>query len=304
MKLIQNILTNNDCYKDGRTINVQGLMLHSVGCPQPDAQVFLNNWNRSGVAACVHAFIDGNDGTVYQTLPWNHRGWHGGGASNNTHIGVEMCEPATITYTGGASWTDNDPAQTKQVVMRTYAAAVELFAYLCDLYHLNPLTQIISHAEGYRLRIATPHADVEHIWHHFGLTMDQFRLDVKAAMTGGSNQTDGKVLLDIDGSFGPATVRRTQQFLGVGVDGIVSNQPLSNKKYLYSAYDGCWEFKASGYAQGSNMVRALQALIGAEQDGWFGQESVMKLQAFLGVTQDGSMGPATVKAWQTYLNEH
>ena len=46
--------------------------------------------------ACVHGFIDGNDGTIYQTLPWNHRGWHGGGSSNNTHIGVEMCEPACI----------------------------------------------------------------------------------------------------------------------------------------------------------------------------------------------------------------
>ena len=29
-------------------------------------------------------------------------GWHGGGSSNNTHIGVEMCEPACIKYTGGA----------------------------------------------------------------------------------------------------------------------------------------------------------------------------------------------------------
>ena len=41
-------------------------------------------------------FIDANTGDIYQTLPWNHRGWHGGGSSNNTHIGVEMCEPAAI----------------------------------------------------------------------------------------------------------------------------------------------------------------------------------------------------------------
>ena len=108
--------------------------------------------------------------------------------------------------------------------------------------------------------------------------------------------------IEVDGSFGPATVRRTQQFLGTTVDGIVSNQPSSNKKYLYSAYDGCWEFKSSGYSQGSDMVRKLQKLIGTTQDGWFGQASVKAFQKFLGVTQDGSMGPATVKAWQTYLN--
>lgn len=113
-----------------------------------------------------------------------------------------------------------------------------------------------------------------------------------------------KMSLKIDGSFGPSTVQRTQEFLGVSVDGVVSNQPTSNKKYLSAAYTGCWEFKSSGYNAGSNMIRALQKLIGAGQDGWFGRESVMKFQAFLGVAQDGSMGPDTVKAWQRYLNEH
>mgnify|MGYP004486609091 CR=1 FL=1 len=72
-------------------------MLHSVGCPQPRAQVFLDSWNRTSFgSACVHGFIDGNDGTVYQALPWNHRGWHCGsgskGSGNNTHIGVEITD--------------------------------------------------------------------------------------------------------------------------------------------------------------------------------------------------------------------
>ena len=67
MKLVQSILTKNDCYKSGRKITVKGLMLHSVGCSQPNASVFVKNWNRSGLEACVHGFIDGNTGTVYQT---------------------------------------------------------------------------------------------------------------------------------------------------------------------------------------------------------------------------------------------
>lgn len=77
MKLVKSLLTSNPCYKAGKKITVKGLMLHSVGCPQPRASVFINSWNRADYDnACVHAFIDGNDGTVYQTLPWNHRGWH------------------------------------------------------------------------------------------------------------------------------------------------------------------------------------------------------------------------------------
>lgn len=189
MKLVQSILTKNPCYTAGRKITVKGLMLHSVGCSQPNAMVFINNWNRASYdSACVHGFIDGNDGTVYQTLPWNHRGWHGGGDSNNTHIGVEMCEPACIKYTGGASFTCSDTATAKAVVTRTYNAAVELFAMLCKEFGLNPLTDIISHKEGHAKGIASNHGDPEHLWNGLktGYTMDTFRQAVKAKMNEGA----------------------------------------------------------------------------------------------------------------------
>lgn len=97
MRLVESFLTKNPCYTAGRKITVKGLMLPSVGCPQPRAQVFLDSWNRASFgSACVHGFIDGNDGTVYQALPWSHRGWHCGsgskGSGNNTHIGVEITD--------------------------------------------------------------------------------------------------------------------------------------------------------------------------------------------------------------------
>ena len=156
MKLVQSILTKNPCYTAGRKITVKGLMLHSVGCPQPKASVFINSWNSPSYSnACVHGFIDGNDGTVYQTLPWNHRGWHCGsgskGSGNNTHIGVEMCEPACIKYTSGSSFTCSDKAAAKAVAKRTYEAAVELFAMLCKQYNLNPTADgvIISQSCGF-----------------------------------------------------------------------------------------------------------------------------------------------------------
>ncbi len=187
MKIIQSILTNNPCYTAGRKITVKGLMLHSVGCPQPSAQVFMKNWNKASYdRACVHAFIDGNTGDVYQCLPWNHRGWHGGGSSNNTHIGVEMCEPACIKYTGGATFTCSDVATAKAVTQRTYDTAVSLFAHLCKQYNLDPLADgvIISHKEGHKRGIASNHGDPEHLWNQLemGYTMDTFRKAVKNAM--------------------------------------------------------------------------------------------------------------------------
>lgn len=188
MKIVESILTKNPCYTAGRTITIKGLMLHSVGCPQPKASVFINSWNKASYdRACVHGFIDGNDGIIYQTLPWNHRGWHGGGDSNNTHIGIEMCEPACIKYTGGATFTCSDTATAKAVATRTYNSAVELFAYLCQKFSLDPLADgvISSHAEGYKRGIASNHGDPEHLWRQLGMsyTMDTFRKDVKAKMS-------------------------------------------------------------------------------------------------------------------------
>ena len=185
MKLIESIMAQNPCYTAGRKITVKGLMLHSVGCSQPSASVFIKNWNKQTYTnACVHGFIDANDGTVYQTLPWDHRGWHGGGSSNNTHIGVEMCEPSCIKYTSGASFTCSDLASARAAAKRTYDAAVELFAMLCEKFSLDPLKDICSHKEGCAKGIASNHGDPEHLWTQLGTgyTMDTFRKAVKTKM--------------------------------------------------------------------------------------------------------------------------
>ena len=193
MKLVENILTKNPCYTAGRKITVKGLMLHSVGCAQPSASVFIKNWNSSSFdRACVHGFIDGNDGTIYQTLPWDHRGWHAGGAANNTHIGVEMCEPACIKYSGGATFTCSNLEEARACAQRTYNAAVELFAMLCEKYNLDPLADgvIISHAEGAKRGVASNHGDPDHLWRQLGmsLSMDSFRKDVKEHIKGGVSE--------------------------------------------------------------------------------------------------------------------
>ncbi len=79
---------------------------------------------------------------------------------------------------------------------RTYEAAVELFAYLCKQYNLNPTADgvIISHREGHSRGIASNHGDPEHLWKGLGLgyTMDGFRKDVKAAMGGARDNGAGE----------------------------------------------------------------------------------------------------------------
>ena len=186
MEITKAILTKNPCYKAGKIIEIKGLMLHSIGCPQPSAMKLIESWNTSTANVCVHGFVDANTGQVYQTLPWNRRGWHCGGTANGTHIGIEMCEPDCIKYTKGASFQCSDKARAKEMVERTYKSSVELFAYLCKEYNLNPLAKgvILAHSEGYVKGLASNHADPEHLWKGLNLpyTMDGFRKDVKAAM--------------------------------------------------------------------------------------------------------------------------
>lgn len=210
MELVQHYLTRNPCYvaninkADSRYTTFQkrgpiGLMLHSVGCAQPSAQAFINAWDKpSRDDVCVHGIIDANTGVAYQCLPWNFRGWHGGGTSNNTHVGVEMCESKHIRYLvpGDAGYSPGrftilDKVKAQADCKRCYDTAVELYASICKQYNLNPLTDICSHKEGHSKGIASNHGDPEHYWKGLGMpyTMNGFRRDVKVKMGGEIDMT-------------------------------------------------------------------------------------------------------------------
>lgn len=186
MEIIEAFAAKNKCYQAGAALVPRGLMLHSIGTPQPSAAAlarYFDQYQPGGQSVCVHAFAQA-DGTVYQTLPWEMRGWHCGGSANNTHIGVEMTEPSA-----GMSY-----AESAEQITGTYHAAVELFAHLCETYGLDPLADgvIIGHAEGHRRGVASNHADPEYLWNAYGMgyTMDGFRRDVAAALAAGNTDTD------------------------------------------------------------------------------------------------------------------
>lgn len=289
MKLVESILTKNPCYTAGRKITVKGLMLHSVGCPQPSASVFVKNWNSASYSsACVHGFIDGNDGTVYQTLPWDHRGWHCGsgskGSGNNTHIGVEMCEPACIKYTGGANFTCSDTATAKAVAQRTYQAAVELFAMLCEKYGLDPLADgvVISHKEGCARGIASNHGDPEHLWTQLGLpyTMSTFRATVKAAM-GGSTAPSGVSGTKIMG-VAVATAEQMQTYL-----------KAKNPAVAQSVLDMVPLYLSEGAAEGvRGDIAFAQSCLETGNFGFAGSAVTLDQNNFcgMGVTSNGMKG--------------
>lgn len=194
MNIIARYIVKNDCYQnninrvDSRYVTFQergplGLVLHSVGSAQPKAIVFADGWNVPNKEVAVHAVLQG-DGTVYQCMPWNFRGWHVGGSANNTHAGVEMTEPACITYIGGDKFTcpADKLAEAQAFVLGCFNTAVELFAEVCKEYNLNPLADgvILSHKEAGQRGIGSGHTDPEHLWKglNMSLNMNKFRQEV------------------------------------------------------------------------------------------------------------------------------
>ena len=189
MRLRQQFLTKNDCYRAEKTIRPKGVMVHSTGANNPRVARYVpgddeighntggSHWDQPG-KLCVHAFIgkfaDGGVGTV-QTLPWNRRAWHCGSgrksSGNDTHISFEICEDGLA-----------DPEYFRAV----YREAVELTAYLCQQYGLEPLAGgvVICHQEGYRRGLASNHKDVLHWFPRHGKAMDDFRADVARTMKG------------------------------------------------------------------------------------------------------------------------
>ena len=193
MNLNTCILTKNECYQRGVKIKPVGVMVHSTGANNPSLKRYVqpddgklgvnpngnhfNQFNPDGRQVCVHAFIGKlADGTIatYQTLPWDFRGWHSGkgvkGSANNMgYIGFEICE---------------DGLTDRAYFNKVYREAVELTAYLCKTFGLDPQKDgvVICHAEGHARGIASNHGDVMHWFPKHGKNMDDFRADVAAEL--------------------------------------------------------------------------------------------------------------------------
>ena len=201
MRLYQQFATKNEKYIRGDKHVPRKGMLHSTGANnkylkryvQPDdGRLGVNPYNNSfneyrpgGRKVAVHGFIGLlADGTVatYQTLPWDYEGWHAGGEANDLgYIGIEICEDGLddAVYFG-----------------KVYREAVELFAYLGNMFGWDPYKDIIDHNEGHEMGIASGHVDVSHWLPRFGKTMDTFRADVAREMQEGDDDMNLEKITD------------------------------------------------------------------------------------------------------------
>ncbi len=290
-----------------KTSQIKYIVIHYTGNKTDTAKGNANYFATSNTrAAGAHYFVD--ETSIYQSIKDTLIAWAVGGSkyadcgssgggkyygkcTNTNSVSIEMCS------TGGA------------ISGATIENAVDLTKSLMKKYNIDA-DHVIRHFD-----VNGKHCPGWSGW--YGSSQSKWTAFKKKLTSTSSSSSSGTSKttaeksdsssksgkLDVDGSFGSATVKATQKYFGTTQDGVVSNQPTSNQKYLPNAVTGAWEFKASGYKTGSAVIKKLQAKIGVTEDGLFGKKSVKAFQKFLGVTQDGSMGPATVKAWQTWLNK-
>lgn len=101
MEIVEKFITNNPRYKANEVKTKVGYVQHSTGTPGGTAASIINTFNKSSADAEAHGIID--DTGIYQLLPYNIRAWHVGGSANNTHVGVEVCEPQDTRFLD-ANW--------------------------------------------------------------------------------------------------------------------------------------------------------------------------------------------------------
>lgn len=183
MNIVEKYCTGNNRYKAAQRYTPVGVVLHSIGTPQPKASVLWNYWQNNGSQYVVHYMVD--DTQILHCMPDNYKCWHVGSPGNDRYIGIEMGEPRQIHYTSGAQFTVSDLAAARVYAEAAYKNAVWLIAQLCKKYGWDPYTAVETHYDVTRRGLSnTDHVDPQHLWDGLGMgySLLTLRRDVAAAM--------------------------------------------------------------------------------------------------------------------------
>lgn len=179
--------TENGAYCAGRTIDPNGCVNHSVGCAQPNVDVFFDLMNRSsagwGVNAILGDFHKG-EGRILLVLKENARPWGCGsgkkGSWNNSKVQWEVCEPSGHTYAGG-TMLNYDVAANQAYFDRMWKMLVAWNVYMAVRFGY-PVSEINDHAESYAAGYGSNHSDIGQWLPKHGKSMDALRAEVQAIL--------------------------------------------------------------------------------------------------------------------------
>ena len=129
----RDLLTVNEWSRPGEALEkVKGVVIHYVGNPNTSARANRNYFESlasgtDGVYASSH-FIVGLEGEVLECVPMTEIAYASNSRNDDT-LSIEVCHPD----------------ETGEYGPETYARVVELTAWLCWEFHLDPETDVIRH---------------------------------------------------------------------------------------------------------------------------------------------------------------
>ena len=297
------IQASPETYTSGRGgHSVEWIVIHYTGAPGSARNngIYFSGGNRN---ASAHYFIDDNDTVL--SVPEGDTAWAVGNfRGNQESISIEVCSD-------GEDFTSAE-------IERLRICTLDLMnRYGIDASH------VIRHhdvADYYTGRFVDPHKDCPAPYVSGDptgakwKTLHDYVTGVsQSASTGGSQESNGGSAsgsveqpstsgdIDVDGYWGRNTTKKLQQHFGLYVDGVVSSQ--------YAVYEdsnpglvGGWDWVSS--PKGSPTIRAIQKVVGVEQDGIIGPLTIKAMQRHFGTPVDGEVwGPSVmVKKMQAALN--
>ncbi len=159
----QEYLTVNEWSRPGTELEkIRGIVIHYVGNPGTTAQANRNYFESlssgaEGIYASSH-FVVGLEGEVIQCIPLSEIAYASNGRNNDT-VAIEVCHPD----------------ETGEFSSATYDRVVELTAWLCREFQLDPTEDVIRHYDV--TGKVCPKYFVEH-----PESWEQFRADAAAEM--------------------------------------------------------------------------------------------------------------------------
>ncbi len=160
----EKLLPENPWSRPGTPLKtISGVVIHYVGNPGTSAQANRNYFaslssGTEGTYASSH-FVVGLEGEVIQCVPLTELAYASNQRNTDT-IAIETCHP-------------DDTGEFSPV---TYDRLVELTAFLCKTFKLNPETEVIRHYDVTGKECPKFYVDHPEAW-------ETFRQDVSAAVT-------------------------------------------------------------------------------------------------------------------------
>lgn len=293
-----------------KNYGIKGLIMHYTannGGTARNHKTYFNNLN--GIYASAHLFVDDNEAICI--IPLNEVAYHANdtvkynadgtiykplyskiGNANYGTIGLEMCLDKNGKIT--EKTFQNSVKAVKELVAKYPAITRNTIWRHYDVTGKNcPAPWVSKPSELARFKEAV-----------FGkATSNDTTATKPSTSSNGSTTSTTKPSysqLTVDGKFGAATAKRLQQYFGTTQDGVISHQ--YKQKYNQNVYAA--QFDST--LKGSNVIKALQKLLGVTQDGLLGQATIKALQKRLGTIQDGIISPVSdaVKSLQKALNNN